>query len=223
MSRFAVLALISLLVASPSVAGDLDFILKPDPGDDLQVLGHVMSEFFKPDPGELRRLYETFPEPEDVLAPALFLSGRFGKDLSSIIDLRAGGRSWNDIFIHFGVSPETVFVDLPREPGPPYGNAWGYWSKHGGRKHGKSFILSDREYVDWIHLLVTSEYYHLDPSDVAGMRTGGKTFTKIIGDKYREKHGMSKSGANKSSAKGKKGKDKKEDKGKGKGKGKEKR
>lgn len=219
MSRHALLVFAIFLVTLPSWAGELDFLLTPDPSDDVQVLGHVMNDFFKPNPGDLSKLYKSFPDPGDVLAPALFLSSQFGKDLSRIVDLRVGGRSWNDIFIHFGVSPQVIFVDLPRKPGPPYGKAWGHWSKHGGDKHGKPFVLSDREFVNWISLRVTSEYFQLDPFNVAGMRSGGKSFNQIIGGQYREKHKVKKSHKDTSSAHEKQGKDKsKENKGMGKGK-----
>ncbi len=202
------------------MAGGLDFLLTPDPRDDLQVLSHVMNDFFKPSPKDVGKLLNAFPDPADVLAPALFLSSKSGKSVTSIIELRKKGLDWNVIFGKVGVPISAVFVDMDRRPGPPYGNAWGYWSKKGkhGRgkkgKHHKHVKLSDSEIVNWINLKVTSEYFHLDPSVVANQRAAGKSFEKIIGNHYRDKHKKTvnkkdKGKSGKKDSKGKSGKGKK--------------
>ncbi len=220
--------ILAVFCASVMYAGGLDFLLTPDPRDDIQVISHVIHDFFKPDKDGMGKLVNAFPGRPDEYAPALFLAQKSGKSISGIIDLRKGGLSWNDIFVKIGVPLDAVFVDMPRDPGPPYGNAWGHWSRNGKQgkhgKHGKGsdIRLSDNEITSWLNLQVTSKYFGLDPSFVAEQRASGKTFSSIAGSNYREKHKSAERKSNDNGPgkdKGKsevKGKDKEEQKGKGK-------
>jgi hypothetical protein len=103
-----------------------------------------------------------------------------------IMDLRLSGRSWMDITLRFGLSPEIYYVPVQTDPGPPYGHAYGYYKKR-PRKEWRKIRLSDDDVVNLVNLRFTSEYYGYKPDDVMRMRSSGKNFMSIHDDIRREK------------------------------------
>jgi len=59
-----------------------------------------------------------------------FIADRAGLKPAPVIELRDLKKSWLDITIHFGLSPEIYYVPVTVDPGPPYGKAYGYFKKH---------------------------------------------------------------------------------------------
>ncbi|OGC85907.1 MAG: hypothetical protein A2V73_08120 [candidate division Zixibacteria bacterium RBG_19FT_COMBO_42_43] len=151
--------------------------------------------------------------PDDEVPVVFFLAreARVGPDV--IVNLRLSGKSWMDITLHYGLSPQIFYVPLAVDPGPPYGKAWGYYKKH-PRNKWREIRLADADVVNFVNLKFISNHYGYSPDQVVKMRSGGKKFVAI--------HGEIKKGKEKSKAKaestGKSGK--KESKGKSKGKGK---
>ncbi|RJQ51339.1 MAG: hypothetical protein C4526_10155 [Nitrospiraceae bacterium] len=105
-----------------------------------------------------------------------------------VIDLRLSGRSWMDITLHFGLSPEIYYVPVKIVPGPPYGRAYGYFKKR-PRKEWRKIVLSDDDVINLVNLRFTSEYYGYQPEDVIHMRSGGKDFVGIHDNIRKEKKG----------------------------------
>jgi hypothetical protein len=144
----------------------------------------------------------------------LFIAGRARVAPEVIVDLRLRGRTWMDIILHFGLSPEIFYVPVRAVPGPPYGKAYGYY-KNKPKKEWKSIVLDDDDIVNLVNLRFISKHYGHNPDNIIQMRGKGKSFIDINHEirevkKTKEKrHGERLSG--KDNSKGK-------DKGKGKGK-----
>ena len=151
--------------------------------------------------------------PDDEVPVVFFIAQQARVSPEAIIDLRLKRKSWMDITLHHGLSPQIFYVPLAVDPGPPYGKAWGYYKKKPKNKW-KEIRLADADVVNFVNLKFISNHYGYSPDQVVKMRSGGKKFVAI--------HGEIKKGKEKSKAKaestGKSGK--KESKGKSKGKGK---
>ena len=118
--------------------------------------------------------------PDEELPVVFFLAARGQVGPQAVIDLRLGKLSWLEVAIRLRLSPEIFFVPLAFEPaGPPYGNAYGYYRKHGRSGDWRQVALSDREVVDLVNLRFMSEYHGLGPDDIIGMRAKEKSFVKI--------------------------------------------
>jgi hypothetical protein len=71
-------------------------------------------------------------------------------------------------------------VPLQRDPGPPYGKAYGYY-KNKPRKDWGGIKLSDADVVNLVNLKFISGQYGYAPDEVAGMRSKGESFVGIHG------------------------------------------
>ncbi len=149
--------------------------------------------------------------PDDEVPVVFFIAQRARVSPEVIIDMRLSGRSWMDITLHYGLSPEIFYVPLAVAPGPPYGKAYGYY-KNRPRSKWREIRLADADVVNFVNLRFVSGYYGYSPEQVVKMRSGGKKFVAISSE-IRKSKGASKG---KGESTGKSGK--KESKGKGKGK-----
>ena len=105
---------------------------------------------------------------------------------------------------------EIYYIQFDRDPGPPYGNAYGHFKN----KHKKSWHkiqFSDVDVVNIVNLKFLTERYKCSPDDIIKLRKQKKSFSNIHANIKRNKD--HKKMANNSSAKGNSGK-----KGKGKSK-----
>ncbi len=107
-----------------------------------------------------------------------FISQRARVAPSVIVDLRLSGRSWLDIIIHFGLSPEIFYVPVRVVPGPPYGKAYGYY-KNKPKKEWKKIVLADDDIVNLVNLRFISKHYAYSSDNVIRMREKGKSFIDI--------------------------------------------
>lgn len=151
----------------------------------------------------------------DVELPVVgFLAGQLGQTPERIAELHRGGLSFLDITLRFGGGPQIFYVPFERDPGPPYGKAWGYYKKTPRAQWG-TIRLSDREIVDLVNLRVARDYYRVPVERVIEVRKShgdyGKVF-RALADETGKGRGP-KGTPGEAQGKGK-------DKGKGKGKGK---
>ena len=116
--------------------------------------------------------------PYEEMPVVLFLAGRAHVAPGVIVDLRLRGMSWMDITFHYGLSPEIYYVPLRTAPGPPYGNAYGYYKKW-PKKEWKKVRLGDDDVVNLVNLKFASEHYGYSPEEVIKMRSGGRSFVEI--------------------------------------------
>ena len=117
---------------------------------------------------------------DEELPVVYFLAARAHVGPQVVVDLRLGKRSWLDVAVRLGLSPEIFFLPVRMEKiGPPYGNAYGYYRKHGRGGDWKTLVLADREVVDLVNLRFMSEYHGLDPDEIMVMRGRQTSFVRI--------------------------------------------
>lgn len=115
---------------------------------------------------------------EEDLPVALFLAVESGRSLAFIVDLRSQGLSWSVIFSRVGVPCDPLFVGIDRDPGPPYGKAWGHW-----KKNPRAVTLSDREIVGLVSVQTGRRVAGLSAYDLARGQGSGKSVAVIVADK----------------------------------------
>lgn len=123
---------------------------------------------------------------DEELPVVFFIAGKAGVNPQVIIDLRLGGSSWYDISVKYGIYSNAYYVPLESHPGPPYGNAYGYY-KNKPRKEWKKIRLNDEDIINLVNLKFMSEYYNYKPEKIIEMRKAGKQFVVINNNIKAEK------------------------------------
>jgi len=224
--HFSLALAATLFVAAPATAMDIDWFggLRLSDGD--RNFLSISAAHFGSDRDDSHRLATRLQHPESDLPVVLFLAAESGRSTSFILDLRLGGLTWWDVRARLGVAPERVVMALPRDPGPPYGKAWGHYRNHPKNKNkGTAVVLSDREFCDWVGARVVSQAYGVDLVAVLESRSQGRSMGDVVtyheknhGNGHKKAHttSQSASGKSESQAAGSQGRSK----GKGAGKGK---
>lgn len=205
MSMTAALAV--LLGGSPAVAGvDVGFGADVRVGDDASLFLSISSRCYDRDAGAVadwsRRC---FPDPDD-LAVALFLSGRCDGDPEYFFRHRKAGLGWFEISNRCGVPVDAFFLPVTRDPGPPYGRAYGHWRRH--QKDGRVALhLTDDEVRHLVAARMIHDYYGVPAADALRWRAGARDVRDAMVRQYRERH-EHRGGADRDAAHGKsKGRD----------------
>jgi hypothetical protein len=77
---------------------------------------------------------------------------------------------------------------VTREPGPPYGHAYGRWKQH-GKRGAEKIALSDAEVRDLVAVRVLHEYYGVRAEVAMEWRASGKELQTLAAGEYRKRHG----------------------------------
>lgn len=140
----------------------------------------AVGEHYRVAPSAVVDLRTRYRLADEDLPVVYFLAARAHVGPQAVIDLRLAKRSWFDIAVHFRLSPEIFFVPVRAErPGPPYGNAYGYYRKRGRAGDWRGLVLTDREVVGLVNLRFLSEYHGLDPDDIISRRSRQASFVRI--------------------------------------------
>jgi hypothetical protein len=184
---FGAAFVVALSIATPVHAGfDIDFGADVRLDDDTDVYFAISSRYFDRDRGEVERWGRRYDNPDD-LAVALFISRHSGISLASIFTLRREGHTWWEIGVRAGVPHEVWYVPVERDPGPPYGHAYGHWKKH--RRHPRSdFVLADTDVRNLVAVRMMHEYYRVDVDVAMDWRSGGRDLRSLASDQYRDRH-----------------------------------
>ncbi len=108
--------------------------------------------------------------------------------------------------MQYGIPVDAYFVTVKRDPGPPYGKAYGYWKKH---KHdrGTKMVLADVDVRNLVAVRMAHEYYGVPVEVAMEWRSGGRNLADVMSDEYQKRHGKGHSGSKgKTSAKSHPGK-----------------
>lgn len=116
--------------------------------------------------------------PDEQLPVVGFLARELDQAPERIVELHRAGLSFLDISLRFGRGPEIFYVPIAVDPGPPYGNAWGYYRKT-PRSRWKTIRLTDREIVDLVNLRIAADHYRVAPERIIDLRRKGKPFGDI--------------------------------------------
>jgi hypothetical protein len=181
-----------LMLPQAALAGlDVDFGANVRLSDDTDLFFNISSRYSGHDPQVVGRLGARYSNPDD-LSVALFLSKRSGQDPMDVYRLRDRGMSWFDISVRYGVPMDAWFVPVRRQPGPPYGKAYGHWKNKSGAH------ISDQDARNLVAVRMIHEYYGVPVETAMEWRAGGRTIREITTGEYRKRHGKS-SAAGKSS------------------------
>lgn len=179
-----VVAMFAGLHASASV--DVDFGGTIALGDRGDLYFAISSRYFDRDRAYVRQASATFEHPDD-LAVALYLSARSGRSMDEVRRLRRQGLTWFQISVRFGLPADIWFVEVEREPGPPYGRAYGYWRNH-GRDRTTRIVLTDQEVRDLFAVRMIHEYYGVSVEVAMDWRASGRDLRTILCDEYGRRH-----------------------------------
>jgi hypothetical protein len=211
------IALTFLVPAAPASAQNVSTGISISNGE-LRSFYLAIGDYYRVPETRVVFVKEHYRVHDEELPVVFFLASRAHVDPSFIIDLRVRQRmSWLDITLHYGLTPEIYYVPVKRV-GPPYGNAYGHYKKHG--KDYKKVVLADADVVNLVNLRFMSEYYGVAAEVVMDQRGKGERFVVINDHYYKEKGKHHDHDDDKQDKKDKKDKKDKDDKGKGHGKGK---
>lgn len=107
----------------------------------------------------------------------LLLARESGKPLDQIVGWRAEGLSWSVIFGRAGVPVQVLFAGMDRDPGPPYGKAWGYW-----KKDPRGVRLSDNDIAGLAQIQIASRLTGDAPSELARARGRGRSVAVVVAE-----------------------------------------
>jgi hypothetical protein len=195
-----ILILLALLFLFPSSNSEARVDLGISIGDEgLRGFYLAVGDYYSVPEREVIIVRERHIPDEEI--PVVFFIARMARVRpATIIDLRLGGKTWMNIIMHFGLSPEIFYVPV-REGvvvGPPYGKAYGYYKKK-PRKQWKKIVLGDDDVINLVNLRFISAYYKYEPERVIKLREGGKNFIVINHEVEQDK----KAGKEKMKEKGK--------------------
>lgn len=148
--------------------------------DDAKIFLNITNEYYAPPPEVANAVVQRCPRPEDDFPTILFLARASGRPPAEILNLRLSGNSWSAILYSVHVAPSVLFAGIDRDPGPPYGRAWGYWRNHSRER----FVVEDREFVELTKLQVASRYYRVSPYTVVAERQRGVTVERFAAHRH---------------------------------------
>jgi len=203
-----------LALASPALAGiDVDLGAVIHVGDDADLYFGISSRYFDREPAVVRHWADRYHNPDD-LAVALFIARRSSCSLDAVFNRRSSGSNWWQVGLHCGVPADVWFVPVRRDPGPPYGRAYGYWRKH-RHEHDRAYRLSDADARNLVAVRMIHEYYGVPVEVAMDWRSSGSDLRTLVNREYRKRHG----GGERAASSGHGGKDKDHGREKGHGKG----
>ncbi len=174
-------------VPVPARAGaSFDFLFSMDRvSNDKQFFLNVAVSNYGYDRAVLEPVLPRVQYVEVDLPVILFLAHASGRPPGAIVDLRAQGLSWSVIFTRVGVPYDVLFEGMISDPGPPYGNAWGYW-----RKNPRDLRLSDNDVTELVQLQIGAQAAGVAPLQLARARGQGRPIAVLVAEKKgRPYHG----------------------------------
>lgn len=180
----ACLLLVATLSGPANAGFDIDFGASVRVGNNTDLYLAVSSRYFERDRAVVQRWSTRYRNP-DHLAVSLFISNHSGVSLSNIYDMRQRGLGWWDISVRCGVPRDVWFVPVSRDPGPPYGKAYGYHKKHGRRP----MALTDADMANLVAVRMLHEYYSIPVEAAMERRSSGRPLMELVSDEYGRRHG----------------------------------
>jgi hypothetical protein len=162
---------------------------------------------------ELEPVLPRIRDVEIDLPVVLYLARESRRPVTEIIDLRAGGLDWSSVFTRVGCPQDRLFAGIDRDPGPPYGKAWGYRRKRGGPAP-----LADDDVRGLVQIQIGQRFAGLSPYELAQARGRGISVSRLVAERKGRHGGRSDDDDDDSQGRGKgkgkghrKGKDKEDD------------
>ena len=188
---YAACVLVALSAASGPARAEVsyDVTVGLNLGDDARIFLNVTNDHFAPPERQATALVRRCRHPEDDYPVVLFLSHLSGVPAGAVLDLRLQGLSWAEIMFRLKVGPSVLFARMDRDPGPPYGKAWGHQKKH---RKGGPIALSDGDIVGLAKLQIAARHYGVDPHIIVSERHKGVSIERFTAAKHRAGKGRAK-------------------------------
>lgn len=165
--------LLAAAAALPALAGAGD--LGPlEPIADLHRA--VREDLGLPDPLAVRLLEAGLPPDHLPVIGHIAREARVSPD--RVAEMRLGGMGYVDISLRLGKGPEIFYVPFAADPGPPYGNAWGYF-RNRPRREWRGIRLPDADVVNLVNLRLATRHYGVPADRVVALRAKGRGFDEI--------------------------------------------
>ena len=209
-ARFATGLALVLAFAVPAQAAvnvSASVLWDPNPDDDTQVFLHVSNTAYPVPREQARLVFDRLDDPYADYPVLAFIAHTANVNIGAVWRYRNKGHGWLDVMVHFGVRPDVLFVELPQDPGPPYGKAYGHWKKHGNRVTPRQ--VTDDDVRFWVCLRAASAYTGTPPARL--LAHGTSNIRDAAARKYRADKGKGNQGQTAGFGKGNgkgKGKDK---------------
>ncbi|HEV8334855.1 MAG TPA: hypothetical protein VGR67_00355 [Candidatus Polarisedimenticolia bacterium] len=193
-------AVLLILTAAPAVhaAVSFDVSMGMNVNEDTRIFLNVSNEVWRP--AMPVTVIERMRYPEDDFPVIAFLAFHTHRDPGAILSLRNEGYPWNEVFFRLNVSPSVLFVGMDRDPGPPYGNAWGYWKKNSRPGTYRRVRFADRDVVGLVKVQTAARHFGASPFAVIDAQRQGKRVEAYTANRWREKHGRQTWAANRRGA-----------------------
>jgi hypothetical protein len=137
---------------------------------------------------------------DDEMPVVLHVAAKARVEPEKLVEMRLKGQSWADISLKFGLGAEIFHVPLEKDPGPPYGKAYGYFKKHPKSEWNK-IKLSDDEIKSMVNLQFIAKRHSTSVDEVVKIGAGGSDFVAVFGNVKRHKHAKRKCNAVKATQK----------------------
>ncbi len=181
------LLVVAVMALPTTQAGlDIDFGAAVRIGDDNDLFLSVSARYFDEDRRSIDRVALRYRNSDD-LTVALFVARRSGKSADTIHRLRTEGLSWWDISIRLGMPMDVWFVPVRRDPGPPYGKAYGHWKHHKRNRH-HAVVLTDVDARNLVAVRMLHEYYGVSVDVAMEWRSSGHDLRVLVSDEYDKRH-----------------------------------
>jgi hypothetical protein len=122
---------------------------------------------------------ERCPNPDLDFPVVMFLAQVSGKRADAVLSLRRKGISWSEVMVRLQVPPDRLFTGLDRDPGPPYGHAWGHYKQGRGEEKSR-FDADDRTVQDLVRLQIASGALRVSPYSIVSERQRGMTVDRFV-------------------------------------------
>lgn len=137
---------------------------------------------------------------DDEMPVVLHVAAKAKVEPEKLVEMRLKGQPWADISLKFGLGAESFHVPFEKDPGPPYGRAYGYFKKHPKSEWNK-IKLSDDEIKSMVNLQFIAKQQGTSADAVVKIGAGGSDFVAVFSNVKKHKHAKKKCKAVKASHK----------------------
>lgn len=179
-TRAGAVVLATLFAVAARADSRFDFLFRPESaGDDTQLFLQLAVRDHGAERSALEPILPRIRHLDADLPVILLLSRHSGRPPAAVVELRSLGLEWQLIFGRLQVPLDVLFVGIDRDPGPPYGNAWGYW-----RKDPRGVRLSDDDVSGLVALQVAARLTGLGALELARERGQGRGMAVVVADRH---------------------------------------
>lgn len=165
-----------------SAAADLflDASLRLPISDDARFFLNVTHRYY----GSSQRaagVLERCADPADDFPVVMFMAQASGRRADAVLSMRSKNLPWSRVMARIQVPSDRLFAGLDRDPGPPYGRAWGEWKKT--RRRGEKpaqVVLDDESVQDLVRLQIAASALRVSPAAIVSERQRGMSVDRFV-------------------------------------------